>query len=113
MWNYRQDKEEALRPTEKVRNVAGSTDTLVVADANRVVFYSVACVVTIPTNAAVSFPIGHSVYLSAIQSLTFSFSGVTLVFGTASSDPSSDNFRNVGLTKLATNTWAFVGEKSS
>lgn len=87
--------------------ITTSTYTLALTDANSVIPFSVSpnCVVTIPTNASVAFPIGTQIgIINYFNTLSFSITGVTL---TGNVSLGTDDF--VTILKTATDTWVLNG----
>lgn len=100
----------------EVEDEAGSTYTLQLADrAKTKRLTGTSCAVTIPTNAAVAFPIGTCIILRATGGGTISGytvagdTGVTLDSVSAGSCAFSAAYKAVTLTKAAANTWYVDG----
>lgn len=89
----------------------GTTYTLVLTDAGKLVTLSNASsiTVTVPTNASVAFPVGSEVYLAQIGAGAVAVAGDTGVTVNApDSDLSFDpQYTHAKLTKTGTNTWLF------
>ena len=105
--------EEAAAGTD--RNETGTTDTLVLTDAdNKIVWMNNAAsnVVTIPTNASVAFPTGTKLTVmqeGAGETTVTGDTGVTVNGVSAGSKVVSAQFGGVVLQKRATNTWIVTG----
>jgi len=89
--------------------------TLTVDDQGKVrtMSSSSANVVTIPTNAAVAFPIGGSMVMRQIGTGTTSFeaaSGVVLQYKSSASLSMSERYGQAVLHKVAEDTWHICGE---
>ena len=92
-------------------NYTGTTDTLALTDAWKMIYYSNAAqvTVTIPTNASVAFPVGTRMML-----LSTGAGGVTLTTTSLTLLGSSPNKtiavnEAIYIEKVATDTWAIVG----
>lgn len=105
--------EEAAAGTD--RNETGTTDTLVLTDAdNKTVWMNNAAsnVVTIPTNASVAFPTGTKLTVmqeGAGETTVTGDTGVTVNGVSAGSKVISAQYGGVVLQKRATNTWIVTG----
>ena len=94
----------------------GTSYTLTLADTNKFITFSNAGAIslTVPTNAAVAYPIGSSIKFAQIgagQVTVVAASGVTV-----SADPGlkiAARYGGAELVKLATNTWLLVGRLSA
>jgi hypothetical protein len=99
-----------------IRSRTGTTYTLVLADANRLLNFtnSSGCTITVPNNSSVAFPVGTVIALVQSGAGTVNVaraSGVT-VNGASSGTTSLVNARYrsaATLTKTATNTWLLSG----
>lgn len=99
-----------------IRTVAGTTDTLVLADDGKLLQYSNAATVTItvPTNASVAFPVGAQVMLAqygAGQLILSPAGGVTI--RTPLVLKSRTQYSTLVLVKLATDEWLLSGDLAS
>lgn len=97
------------------RTAAGTTDTLVLADANNVVETTngSAIAVTVPTNASVPIPVGATVIYRQIGTAQASFTGdtgVTINCPAALNPVTREQYSTVALTKRATDTWIISGD---
>jgi|18_taG_2_1085343.scaffolds.fasta_scaffold01011_10 hypothetical protein len=93
---------------------SGTTYTLVLADAGKVVSISnvSANTLTIPTNASVAFPIGTVIAVEQLGAGVTSIAGDTgvIVNGTsAGSGDMSSQYSAVSLRKVSTDTWVVMG----
>ena len=92
-------------------NYTGTTDTLALTDAWKMIYYSNSSQVdvTIPTNASVAFPVGTRMMLlsTGAGGVTLTTTSLTLL----GSSPNKTIVQNeaIYIEKTATDTWAIVG----
>ena len=111
IWNATADQIEALGPLLLVENVQTANYTLALDDVSRVVAVDSGSnlTVTVPTNAAVAFPVGSvvNVYRAGSGQVTVEgASGVTV----RNEGDISDQFGEVSLRKRGANEWVLVGQ---
>lgn len=99
--------------TQAINTQTGTTYTLVLADAQKLVTFgnAAATTVTIPTNASVAFPTGTGVDVLQLGAGTVTFapaSGVTLN-GTPGLKTRTQ-YSGGTLLKIGTDTWVIVGD---
>lgn len=92
----------------------GTTYTLVLADAGKLVTLTngSAITLTVPTNASVAFPVGTLIALAQLGAGLVSIagaSGVTINGTTPGDDDLTGQWATASLTKLDTNTWLLSG----
>lgn len=100
-----------------VEDVTGTTSTAALADRGKTkrLTNATSCTVTIPTNAAVAFPIGSTIMYRATGGGTISSyiiqgdTGVTLDTVSAGSAAFSEAIKAVVITKVDTDTWYIDG----
>lgn len=106
--------DEAAVPVS-INTQTGTTYTLVLADAGKLVTLenAGAITLTVPTNASVAFPVGTVVdcaQLGAGLVTTVGATGVTINGVTPGSKASAGQWSGWRLVKLATDTWLATGE---
>lgn len=108
-------REDGLAVTPGIP-VGTSTTTLVLDDAGKHQYYTGTTTVTIPTNAAVAFPVGTAITFvmdHASQALTFTTTSLTVYkAGTATAWASGGTLSVRGIctfVKVATDTWYVSG----
>lgn len=97
-----------------VRTAAGTTDSLLAADAGGAIHYTnaSAITVTIPTNATTAIPVGTTVLLrqyGAGAVAVSAASGVTLRNGQATAKTAGQYKGSIALHKVATDEWYLDG----
>lgn len=96
-----------------INNQTGTTYTLVLADENALVNMNNAAAntLTIPTNAAVAFPIGTQILVSqvGVGVTTIAGAGVTL-HSAGGLLSTSSQYSTLSLIKKATDTWLIAGD---
>ena len=102
-------------PLAEINAQVGTTYTLVLGDAGKVITSSNASAqtLTIPTNASVAFPVGTVISVIQIGAGVLSIAGdtgVTLNGVSAGSGDINTQYMGVTLTKLATDTWIASGD---
>ena len=100
--------------TVSINAQTGTTYTLVLADAGKLVTLNNASPValTVPTNASVAFPVGTVIALAQLGAGLVSVagaSGVTINGVTPGDDDLAGQWATASLTKLATDTWLLSG----
>ena len=93
----------------------GTSYTLVLADASKVVTMSNASAntLTIPPNSSVAIPVGHMVevwQIGAGQTTIAAGSGVTISYNTANTLKLAAQYSGCSLRKVGTDTWYLVGD---
>lgn len=95
-----------------VRTSAAATDTLVLADAGKTVYYTnnSAAAITIPLNASVAFPLNSRVeMLGTLVAISIATAG-TLVVPDGSLASALSAGSTVAVRKIATDTWVLSGD---
>jgi len=92
----------------------GTTYTLVIGDAGKLVTLTngSAITLTVPTNAAVAYPVGTVIALAQLGAGLVSIagaSGVTVNGVTPGADDLTGQWATASLTKLAADTWLLSG----
>lgn len=100
--------------TVSINAQTGTSYTLVLADAGRLVTLTngAAITLTVPTNASVAYPVGTVIALAQLGAGLVSVagaSGVTINGATPGAEDLSGQWATATLTKLATNTWLLSG----
>lgn len=100
--------------TVSINAQTGTTYTLVLADAGKLVTLTngSAITLTVPTNASVAFPVGTVIALAQLGAGLVSVagaSGVTINGVTPGDDDLAGQWATASLTKLDTNTWLLSG----
>jgi hypothetical protein len=89
----------------------GAADTLVLADANKLVRSTgaVAAAQTVPTNAAVPFPLDTTITLFPEGAGQVTLSGAGVTFIPATLLKTAGQYKAITITKVATDTWIVIG----
>lgn len=95
-------------------NQIGTTYTLVLSDANKLIRCNnaSAITVTIPTNASVAFPIGTVITISQAGVGTVTVGGAGVTINAFQGTKTQGQFAAVQIIKTATDTWTLFGGKA-
>lgn len=90
----------------------GTTYTLVLADAAKLVTLSNAAAIalTVPTNASVAFPVGTSIVLQQLGAGQVTVGGGGITFQSTPTLKTRAQFSVIQLIKVATDTWIVAGD---
>lgn len=99
--------------TKSINAQTGTSYTLVLADASKLVTLSngSAITLTVPTNTGVAFPVGATIDLAQLDAgqVTFAPADGTVTINSTPGLKIAAQYGGATLTKLATNTWLLVG----
>jgi len=109
-----EDESSGGGSTVAINAQTGTTYTLVLADAGKLVTLTngSAITLTVPTNASVAYPVGTVIALAQLGAGLVSIagaSGVTINGVTPGDDDLAGQWATASLTKLDTNTWLLSG----
>jgi len=97
-----------------INNQTGSTYTLVLADASKLITmdYAGGSTITIPTNSSVAFPIGIRIRISQISggSNNIFFSHTSVTVNSRSNFNAIESLGTGELIKIATDEWMLTGD---
>lgn len=101
-------------PLLRTVNSKTASYTLLLSDATKIVeFSSVAAVtLTVPTNAAVAFPIGTQIQIENINTGDLTISGAGVTFQSPAGLKLTDQYATAVIRKVATDTWRVSGRTS-